>query len=377
MNLNKYKKFESSIKDQGYFKSYKNIDKVMFFLSIFGHICSIFLAYFLVSKILSGAIVNNYAVVLIASILLLTGLELLKREIFDKFSLQQIKFKSFLNKDVLPLFIFSLLIVSISFYASLNGAKEFSNKAKDIDTKSEINIKSYEDSLSKSRNIKISEIDSSIKSTNIKIDQKDKEQTELESNSTISNQQKSRIKDLKSENISLKNDILKYESDETKIKSDLLKEIKEYESKVNAKGGEDKDENKSNSLLFVIISSLVEIVILAGVYFNKYYKFRSYEEFKNKIENDTSYQKWISCIKIIDVIYNDDTKINDRLMSMKSLTDLSKANGLNILNKDMIDILKILSSLNIIKTSGRYRYITKYKSVAEETLKKHFKIDDK
>jgi hypothetical protein len=103
MNLNEFKKLEESVQEQDFNRSFKNINKVMFFLSIFGHISSIFLAYFLVSKILSGTISNNPILVLISSIILLGGLELLKREIFDKFSLQQIKNKNIFNRDVLPL----------------------------------------------------------------------------------------------------------------------------------------------------------------------------------------------------------------------------------------------------------------------------------
>ena len=115
MKLSEFKKLEESIQEQDFNRSFKNINKVMFFLSIFGHLASIFLAYFLISKILSGAITDNPLLVSIASIILLGGLELLKREIFDKFSLQQIKYKSFTNKDVFPLFLVSVVIISISF----------------------------------------------------------------------------------------------------------------------------------------------------------------------------------------------------------------------------------------------------------------------
>jgi hypothetical protein len=85
MKITEFKKLEESVKEQDFNKSFKNINKVMFFLSIFGHFASIFLAYFLISKILTGAITDNPILVGIASIILLGGLELLKREIFDKF----------------------------------------------------------------------------------------------------------------------------------------------------------------------------------------------------------------------------------------------------------------------------------------------------
>ena len=158
MKISEFQKLEQSIKEQDFDKSFKNINKVMFFLSIFGHIASIFLAYFLVSKILSGAITDNPILVAVSTIILLSGLELLKREIFDKFSLQQIKHKSIFKSDVLPLGIVSLVIVSISFFSSIKGAKEFSSKTDEIDSQIEVNIKTYEDSLRRMSTVDIEKL---------------------------------------------------------------------------------------------------------------------------------------------------------------------------------------------------------------------------
>jgi len=375
MKLSDFKKLEESIQEQDFNKSFKNINKVMFFLSIFGHISSIFLAYFLVSIILSGAITNNPILVGVASIILLGGLELLKREIFDKFSLQQIKNKSFTNRDVLPLMLVSMVIVSISFYSSIKGAQEFSSKAKQIDTQVQLDVKVYEDSLSKVYNLKVEDINKEISLTKSKIDEKDKEQTSIESSQPISYQQRNRVKDLKSEKAELKAEVVSLESKVSDAKNELDKEIAEYESKIKIEGESKKDENKSNSFFFVIISTLIELVILAGVYFNEYYKFRSYDEFRKKIERDPSFQKWYNYNSVLDVIYNADTKINDKLPSSKVIQDLCKVNGIILLNKDMTDLSKLFSSLGIIRSAGSAKYIAKSKETAQEILKKHFNID--
>ena len=375
MKLSDFKKLEESIQEQDFNKSFKNINKVMFFLSIFGHISSIFLAYFLVSKILSGAITDNPILVGVASIILLGGLELLKREIFDKFSLQQIKNKSFTNRDVLPLMLVSIVIVSISFYSSIKGAQEFSSKAKQIDTQVQLDVKVYEDSLSKAYNIKIEDINKEIISTKSKIDEKDKEQTSIEANPPLSSQQRNRVKDLKSEKSELKLEVTSLETKVSETEKELEKEISDYEAKVKVDGEDKKDENKSNSFFFVIISTLIELIILAGVYFNEYYKFRSYDEFKKKIERDPNFQKWYNYNSVLDIIYNADTKINDKLPSAKVIQDLCKVNGIILLNKDMADLSKLFSSLGIIRSAGSAKYIAKSKETAQEILKKHFNID--
>ena len=159
-----------------------------------------------------------------------------------------------------------------------------------------------------------------------------------------------------------------------RIKAELDFKIKEYESKINESSGEKKNENKNNTLFFVIISTLVEFVILAGVYFNRYYKIRTYNEFRAKIERDPNYQKWILYDSIIDLIYNVDTKINDKAPSTKSIIELSKLNGNNILQKDANDFVKVLSSLGILRTSGSAKYFLKSKDIAKEIIKSHFNI---
>lgn len=375
MKISEFKKLEEKIKEQDFNKSFKNINKVMFVLSIFGHFASIFLAYFLLSKILSGAITDNTILVGVSSVILLGGLELLKREIFDKFSLQQIKIKSLFSKDVLPLAIVSLVIVSISFYASIKGAAEFSSKSKEIEKEVTVDIKNYEDSLKALYSTKITEVESQIANNKTKIEDKDKEQTQIESSERLTSQQKNRVKDLKAEKIELKEEIKSFEEKISLLNSELEKEVSDFEKQTKTEGEEKKSENEDNSLFFVIISTLIELVILTGVYFNEYYKFRSYDEFKKKIENDVNFQKWYNYNKVLDIIYNTDTKINDKLPSGKTLQDLCKVNGIILLNKDITDLNKLFNSLGIIKSSGSTKYISKSKENAQEILKNHFNID--
>ena len=59
MKINEYKKLEEKINNQNFNQGYKTINTVMLFLSIFGHFASIFLAYFALSRVLSGVIENN------------------------------------------------------------------------------------------------------------------------------------------------------------------------------------------------------------------------------------------------------------------------------------------------------------------------------
>lgn len=372
MEINQFKKLEESIKEESFSKEYKNINTVMFALSIFGHISSIFLAYFLLSKILSGAISNNPALVLISSIILLSGLELLKRDIFQKFSSQSIRLKTIAHKSLYPLMIMSFVIVSVSFYATISGAKDFSSKSEEIEKVAEKKTSTYIDSLSNVYNLKIQDTERESKLSKSKLDQKDAEQTSLESVQGLTSQQRNRIRDLKAEKEMIRSDISKLDTNVSILKNELNLKIKDFESKVTEDSHKKKNENKTNSFLFVIISTVIELIILAGVYFNRYYKIRSYNEFKQKIDRDPNYQKWILYNTIIDIIYNTDTKINDRSPSSKSIIELCRLSGNNLLQKDVADFIKVVSSLGILRTSGSAKYFAKSRETAKEIIKDHF-----
>ena len=374
MKINEFRKLEEKINGQNFNKGYRTINIVMLLLSIFGHFASIFLAYFMLSKVLSGAMSGSPAVVFIASVIILGGLELLKRDIFDKFSIQYLKFKGF-TKDVLPLFLLSVTIIGVSFYSSISGAKEFSSKEDVIDSNKKEILVQYNDSLTSVYNVKISGIESEIKTDKDKIDVKDKEQTELEAIQPPSRSQKSRIKDLKAEKEALKLDITKLEGDVNTTKQELNTKIKEHETEISADTEDKKKDNSSNSLAFVLISTLIEIVILAGVFFNEYYKFRSYREFRDKIEKDPNYQKWMLYDQVLDIIYTEDTKMNQKLPANKAIIDMCKVNDIIVMPKDIIDFLKVMNGLGIIKTSGSTRYINKQRDLSFEVLRKNFNIE--
>ena len=373
MKINEFKKLEEKINGQNFNQGYKNINVVMLLLSIFGHFASIFLAYFALSKVLGGVIENNPVAVFIASIVMLSGLELLKRDIFDKFSIQYLKVKAF-TKDVLPLFILSLAIISTSFYASIHGAKEFSSKEAVIEQTQKETVNLFSDSLTKVYNVKITDIETEIKVNKDKLDAKDKEQTELEAIQPPTRSQKSRIKDLKDEKTTLRTDITKLETDESTVKTELATKIKEHETTIGAETEDKKKDNSSNSLAFILISTLIELVILAGVYFNEYYKFRSYKEFRNRLEKDPNYQKWMLYDQILNIIYTEDTKMNQKLPANKGIADMCKVNDIIVMPKDVTDFLKVMNNLGIIKTSGSSRYVNKQRDLAFEILRKQFNI---
>jgi hypothetical protein len=362
MKIEKFKELEKKINGQNFNQSYKTINIVLTVLSYFGHIASIFLAYFMLSKVIEGAMTGNIVVAGFASVILLAGLELTKRDLFDKLSIGYLK--KGLTKDVLPLFFISIFIICISFYSSIKGASEFSSKSAEIEVKGKETIKTYNDSLTKVYNDQIKGLEDSFKS-------KDETLTNLQNlalTQRLSKDQRITITDLSTQ----KKDIQQQVADK---KVELTNKIKEHETGITTEAAGKKEDNSKNSLMFVIISTLIELIILTGIFFSEYYKFRSYNEFRDKIEKDPNYQKWLLYDEILQVIFTEDTKVNQKLPSNKAIIDMCKANSLFILPRDIIDFIRLLNSINIIRTSGSAKYFGKQRDVAFETLRRHFNIE--
>ncbi len=374
MKINDFKKIEKEIEGQNFNKNYANVNIIMIILSYLGHVASISLAYFFVSKIIAGTMLSNPLVIFFSSVIILAGIELLKRDIFNKFSIQYLKDKV-LSYSILPITIVSLFLISASFYSTINGSKEFSNKGKIIELKSDSVITQYKDSLTMYYSSIVENYEDEIIKHKIDFDLKDKEQTELESESWLNSRQVNRIKYLKEEKNRIRDDIEKLELRIEKSNEELKDKILKEENKVGSLTKGEKEENIRNSFIFIMLSAIIEIVILIGVYFSVYYKFRSYKEFKKKIEKDPNYQKWFLYDRILSIILNDETKINQKLPSSNSILDICKVNDVIVTTKDITNFMKILNNLNIIRTSGNSRFILKSKENAREIIKEHFNID--
>ena len=380
MKIEEFEKLDKRISNQNFHESYKVINNVMVILSYFGHIASIFLAFFMLSNILLG-VIENKPVVYISTIIILSAIELLKRSIFHKFSILYLKLRAF-TKDVLPLFFLSITIIGISFYSSIKGASEYSSKSDKIEQDSEKIIKKTQDSIKgiydTRINDKVNEISLLEKDVNSLRDQQ-RQLNDLALTGSLTKEQK-RLLSLLPKQISeaekQNKDVISGKKDELeKIKGDLTDETEKAVKKIKGDVFKQKKDNSKNSVAFIIFSTIIEISILAGVYFKDYYDVRSHREKKNELEKDGSYQKWRVYKQILEIIYTEDTKVNQKLPSGKGIIDNCKVNDVIILPKDITNFLKTMTSLGIIKVSGSTRYFAKERSLAFEALNKHFNIE--
>lgn len=378
MKISEFLKLEKKINNNNFGESYKNINMLLVILSYFGNIASIFLAYFFMTGVISIAFTNSPIIVFCISLILLSGVELLKRDIFGKFSTQYVKYKN-IKKEVLPLFIFSFLLIIASFYSSLSGAKEFSSKEKEITNTTNIKIEKYTDSLTSIYIDKIKVYETDISNYKLKLDEKDNEQSiinrSLQDVGTITNAQRVRNNQLSDEKIYLDNQINTTNDMIISLKQEKDSIINAYSINLNKISNEHKKDNSKNSLIFIIISTLIEFIILIGVFFGEYYKNRTYMEFKSNLDNDINFQTWKLYDSILKTIYPIDLQNNLILPKNKTMIEMCKLNNIRLLPKDMTIFLKLIDSIGIIKTTNSGRYISKQRNLAIDALKKYFNID--
>lgn len=374
MKIEEYKKLDKEINDNNFNTNYKSINIIMVVLSYFGNIASIFLAFFFMSRIISGAMTDSDVAVFASSVIILVFLELLKRDLFDKFSKQFIRVKS-ITREMAPLLVVSLILVFFSFFSTINGAKEFSYKGAEIDAAIQQELIAYTDSLTALYAEDIAVYDEEINYLREDIKSKDKEQTEIESSASVTWTQRKRVDNIKSEKKIARDEIADYEEKIQNLEDELDNKINEKEAQLKIEANENKENNSKNSFIFIIISTIIEIVILSGIYFNEYYKFRSYKEHRERIEKDPNYQKWLLYDRILDILITEDIKLNQKVPSNKAIVDMCKVNEIIILNKDITDFMKVIVNLGIIKTSGNTKYFNKTREMAQEILRKNFNIE--
>lgn len=369
MDLNKFKSLEGKVKKPEFNKDYKSLNIILRALSIFGNIASIFLASFFVTELLMVAI-DNPIIYWTIAIIALSGLELVKREIFYRFSRDFIRTKTIFKSSVLPMLFFTMILISLSFYSSLSGAQKFSSKSDFIEVATVEKVDTFKDSI--------------MTYYQPKIDNIEKQNTDLfESNKTTDRQIETLLRDhptwansaekLRASKTENNEQIGKNDTRITEVKAERDKIISEYTGNVVGKSDEEKDKNKSDSLIFVLISTLIELLILVGIYFNNIYNFRSYRDTKKRLLNDDNFRLYYEYSEIINILYLN-RKEKDKIPNIDLVVDLLVMNKVYVTKKQIEDALKLFEALRIIETNGEYTYFIKDKEECEDVIKEHFHV---
>lgn len=357
MDIEKYKKLREEIRNKSFEKKYTTVDWILYYASFFGNIASIFFAFFLwfpsLLKTITLHVADNtlmYSVAVGVTIILLSVVEFLKRGIVGIFSSEFIEAGGkFANKSVIGLAFFSTAILALSFYFSINGAIEFSKTSGKVNIVIEQNDKTLIDSLTKANEyskIPINEELASLRASNKDLRDKrddtpiEQRRTRLEYNKLIDDNEKLIEKNsnkLTEADVSFKKkiDALKTESHQAKNKN--------------------VQDDQSNVLLFLIVSTFIEVMIVIGVYFRELYVHKAFYESEQKLEPLVKKrEKYETLLRL--VYKNGEVRQDETILSLKKLTEIVKNKGAHFTPKHVGDFYTELTHLGAFKVVANKRY---------------------
>lgn len=373
MTKDNFENLKNEYGNRDFGRDFKNIYRFSKWFSAIGHVASMALAYFMVSTYVSAYVSSPYLLIGI-NILIVAMLELLKRVLFSAFSKNYLQIGSIKNSEVWGIMILSFLSFSLSFYATVHGAQHFASREDEIvDTSVEL-IDEQVKEIEERYNDRIVSYEDEIKRQRELLQVKDDEQTSLESASWLNSRQRNRVNDLRAERALIREDIAKAEDRITETRAQMNEEVDKITNRQEERTERDLAKNSKNTLFFVAVSCIVELLIIGGIFFMYYYEFRYYNEEKRRRESNPNYKRYKQYSDILESIYTKDSKENVRIPSIQSIVDICGINGINVLSKDITNALKLYSSLGILRSSGNTRYYMKTFEEGDELLREHFKI---
>jgi len=372
MSFEKYISIKGKTIVKSYTERFKWVDKFLYAFSWFGNGVSVFLAFFFLQSLFyaSFSSIGTSLWITLGIVFFLTMFELLKRYVFGMFSLESIKHNfNILRGNMITFIIGTLLLIIGSFYFSLNGAKEFVDNQKFFETETQNIVASKVDSLSifydeqklvyvnDNANLRI--VNDTLRSkmsrtpTNFRTVRREY-QDNINTNTRLIAANQERIDKIDTDNNIAIEELKKTES--VSLSSNL-------------------SENKKNKLTFIIISSIIELIIMLGIYFDKFYEYRSIIEYEESVINTVEFKIWYKYNYLLELIYDSTKDVGEKIPSTQNLIDLAKIGKTPITSGEFDKFIKLLYHLNIIQREGSRRILNSSEDEGKKTLRNYFNIN--
>lgn len=357
MEIQRYKELKTKIRDKSFEINFNKLDLGLYVLSFLGNAGAIFFAFFLLNpalqKTISQHLGNNFffeILGILLSITVLVGVEYLKRSVFRIFSDEFIQSAfNFLKPAVLTLFIFSATIFGASFYFSISGGILFSKVSGAKNVIIATSNKSLVDSLTSVSKEEKSAI--SLEINNLR--ESNKNLRERRDNTPI--EQRAARRDFDRLITSNETSIAEKQTQLTKIDEQLKVQLSAIKSDESQQFKQNEESDFESILLFIIISTCSELVIIVGIYFRELYDHKSFYENENAL--DPILKKRERYEQLLKIVYkNGEVKPDEVVISLKRLIDLVKSKGTQFSPKVVSDFYGELSHLGAFKVMGNKRY---------------------
>lgn len=357
MELEKYKQLKTKIRDKSFEINFKKLDWGLFLLSFLGNAGAIFFAFFLLNPALQKTIAQHLAsnfffelLGISVSVIILIGVEYLKRSVFKIFSDEFIQNSFNLGKSsVMTLLLFSVGIFGASFYFSINGGIQFSKLS---EVKNEVVVKSNKSLIDSLTNLNQQSKEPVLLEI-VNLRESNKNLREKRDNTPL--EQRTARRDYDKLIDANEASIEKKQQEIVNIERELHQKLGEIKVKENLDIKHNEESDVSSILLFIIISTCSELLIIAGIYFRELYEHKSFYENENKLE--PILKKREKYDYLLKVVYkNGDVKQDEPVISLRRLTEIVQGKGAQYPPKFVSDFYIEMSHLGAFKVSGNKRY---------------------
>jgi len=374
MELKKYDTIRKEIKKMDFEGKFKQLSDWLYLFSFVGNVGSIFFAYFLIYPIFNDAISHyiqtdstNIIISSIFTVLILFMFELTKRIILKNFSFdfvkERFKIKEF---SIISWLIISLGLIVLSFYFSINGAMKFADNTIVVEQQINKELVFKQDSVKSIYQAKKNVYELEISKLILDNDEQRNRSHNLPQNFSTERQKIDNRIHRNDEKIKESRELIGDLDEELTIELNQLKLEKDnILNKIT-------DENNISILVFILISSLIELLIIGGIYFKSYYDLTVFRKNEPHLENFL--KKRDQYLVLLSYIYKKGKlTTGDVIIGVNRLKETLKDNNIQNVNKLVTSFYSDLEYNNIIKTEGKRKYFVVDYEKANEIITK---LDD-
>jgi len=279
--------------------------------------------------------------------------------------MEAIKTKFNIFRSNLITFIISVIIVIAgSFYFTLNGAYVFIDNTSTFQNETMTNLNTEIDSIN---NFYFEQYIKPLMDNNKLLSEQNTGYREQASNTSFVTRYTNLINDNNKRIDNNNTEIKRYEDRRDK-------EIEELKTNELSKLDKSIDDNRYNLIAFILISCFIELIIIIGIFYDKFYDYKAVLEYEETIINTPEFKRWHKYNFILELIFTKSKNVGDQVPSTNSLIELSEVAGAKISKSELDKIIKILYYLEIIKLDSNKRIINKIENDAKTSLRNYFNI---
>ena len=387
MNFAKLKELKAYLENNDFYTNYFGVQRGAYIFSFIAQAAIIFFGFYFIREMIKTAEpdLNPYVIDGIAFVFLF-GFETLKRNITDKWAQDFVDNGAGVKVGFMTLTVASLVLYAGSFFFTLNGAGKWSDRSDKIAEQSVTTVASVKDSLNNKYEVRIN---------NIKTERQNLENQNNTNSAVVSYNtavkkftergwkvDKDLVESLKPSYDQVENrfhdNVSKLDNQITRIEQERDTEITKAEKRLETQTNKTTTDSKYAQSSFIKWSIAFEFVVIFGIYFRRYFQWKSVKDWDDRIKSDPKLNRWHRYDRLLDVLFQTKIKTLDPgapLPKAKELSQMAHLESLLFTESEInSEFYRLLNQLGVIVTRGSKRYIQLSYTEAKKSLGKQFDV---